>query len=148
PRHAGHRRDRPGRRLRPGLPADSRGAHLRDHGPPGEDRPGREVPGQPVGEVRGGTAGMTVVAETALSPAAEKLRERLGRSPVGERARVADSDLPTIEVGPEDWPALARFLRDDPECRYDLFLDLLGVDNLRRSGSRSRFETVAHLHSL
>ena len=90
---------------------------------------------------------MTAVAET-LSPAAEKLRERLGSSTVGERARVADLDLATIEVSPADWPALARFLRDDPECRYDLFLDLLGVDNLRRRGPRPRFEAVAHLHSL
>ena len=93
---------------------------------------------------------MSVVAAAALSPAAEKLRERLEASPVAARAAVHDLDLPTIEVGPEDWLALARFLRDDPGCQYDLFLDLCGVDNLRRRdrGPRSRFEAVAHLHSL
>ncbi|HKD19787.1 MAG TPA: NADH dehydrogenase (quinone) subunit D [Thermoanaerobaculia bacterium] len=91
---------------------------------------------------------MTVATETALSPAAEKLRERIAASPIAGRAEVVDRDLPTIEVDPASWPALARFLRDDPGCRYDLFLDLCGVDNLRRPGQKSRFEAVVHLHSL
>jgi NADH-quinone oxidoreductase subunit C/D len=90
---------------------------------------------------------VTVAEAPPLSPPAEKLRERLAASPV-PGARVAELDLPTVEVAPADWPALARFLRDDPECRYDLFLDLCGVDNLRRPGRRERFEAVAHLHSL
>jgi len=91
---------------------------------------------------------VTVAVETALSPAAERVRERVAASPVAGRAEVVDRDLPTIEVSPKDWPTLARFLRDDPGCRYDLFIDLCGVDNLRRSGQKTRFETVAHLHSL
>ena len=32
--------------------------------------------------------------------------------------------------------SVARFLRDDPGCQYDLFLDLCGVDNLRRHEQR------------
>jgi NADH-quinone oxidoreductase subunit C/D len=91
---------------------------------------------------------MSVVASAALSPAAERVRDRLASSPVAARVEVRDLDLPTLEVAPLDWPALARFLRDDPECRYDLFLDLAGVDNLRRSGQKTRFEAVVHLHSL
>jgi len=91
---------------------------------------------------------MTVVADTALSPAAEKLQERLARSPLAGRIEVFGLDLPTLEVAPAEWPALALFLRDDPECRYDLFVDLFGVDNLRRRGPRPRFEIVVHLHSL
>jgi NADH-quinone oxidoreductase subunit C/D len=91
---------------------------------------------------------VTVALETTLSPAAEKVRERVAASPVAGRAEVVDRDLPTIEVSPKDWPALARFLRDDPGCRYDLFLDLCGVDNLRRRGQKSRFEAVVHLHSI
>ena len=91
---------------------------------------------------------MTVAETTTLSPASEKLRERLSESPVAARATVSDRDLPTIEVPPGDWPALARFLRDDPGCQYDLFLDLCGVDNLRRHEQTSRFEAVVHLHSL
>ena len=73
---------------------------------------------------------MTVAELTALSPAAERLRDSLASSSIGTRATITDLDLPTIEVAPEDWPALARFLRDDPGCRYDLFLDLCGVDLL------------------
>jgi NADH-quinone oxidoreductase subunit C/D len=91
---------------------------------------------------------VTIALETALSPAAEKVRERVAASPVAGRVEVVDRDLPTIEVSPKDWPALARFLRDDQGCRYDLFLDLCGVDNLRRRGSRTRYEAVVHLHSL
>jgi NADH-quinone oxidoreductase subunit C/D len=91
---------------------------------------------------------VTVAEVAALSPAAERLRDRISESPVAARASVSEGDLPTVEVGPQDWPALARFLRDDPGCQYDLFLDLCGVDNLRRRGSRSRFELVVHLHSL
>ena len=90
---------------------------------------------------------MTVAEAGILSPAAEKLRERVAASPAGPRAEVLDLDLPTVEVGPEDWLALARFLRDDPGCRYELFIDLCGVDNLKRRGPKSRFETVVHLHS-
>ncbi len=91
---------------------------------------------------------MTVALETALSPAAEKVRQRIAASPVAGRAEVVERDLPTIQVSPKDWPALARFLRDDPGCRYDLFIDLCGVDNLRRPGQTTRFEAVVHLHSL
>ncbi len=91
---------------------------------------------------------MTVAEATALSPAAERLRGRLSASPLAGRVDVLDLDLPTLAVDPDAWPALARYLRDDPECRFDLFIDLCGVDNLRRTGPRSRFETVVHLHSL
>jgi NADH-quinone oxidoreductase subunit C/D len=91
---------------------------------------------------------VTVAEAPVLNPAAERLRERLAESPVASRASVADLDLPTITVAPGDWPTLALFLRDDPGCQYDLFLDLCGVDNLRRRGSATRFELVVHLHSL
>jgi NADH-quinone oxidoreductase subunit C/D len=91
---------------------------------------------------------VSAVETATLSPAAEKIRERLAASPLAGRALVEDRDLPTIGVGPADWLALARFLRDDPQCRYDLFLDLAGVDNLKRKGPKTRFEAVAHLHSL
>jgi NADH-quinone oxidoreductase subunit C/D len=91
---------------------------------------------------------VSTVETAALSPAAEKIRERLAGSPLAGKATIEDRDLPTIEIAHADWPALARFLRDDPGCRYDLFLDLAGVDNLKREGPKTRFEAVAHLHSL
>jgi NADH-quinone oxidoreductase subunit C/D len=91
---------------------------------------------------------VSVAEPPTLTAAAEALRERIAQSPLAEKAAVHDGDLPVVEVEPEHWPALARFLRDDPGCRYDLFLDLAGVENLKRSGAASRFEAVAHLHSL
>ena len=90
----------------------------------------------------------SVTEASALSAPAERLRGRLETSPLARKVDVGDLDLPTLEVGPQDWIELARFLRDDPECRYDLFLDLAGVDNLRRPGRPTRFEAVFHLHSL
>jgi NADH-quinone oxidoreductase subunit C/D len=91
---------------------------------------------------------LSAVAAPPLSAAAERIRERLSGSPLSERVEVRDLDLPTLEVAPSDWPALAAWLRDDSECRYDLFLDLAGVDNLKRAGQKTRFEAVVHLHSL
>jgi NADH/F420H2 dehydrogenase subunit C len=91
---------------------------------------------------------VSAVETAAVSAAAEHLRERLSRSPFSERLELRDLDVPTIELSPAEWPAVARFLRDDPECRYDLFLDLAGVDNAKRSGRPTRFEAVFHLHSL
>ncbi len=91
---------------------------------------------------------MTVAETAALSPAAEKIQSRLARTPLSGRVEIRDLDLPTLGVSPEDWPSLARFLRDDPECGYDLLLDLAGVDNLTRSGQKTRFEAVAHLLSV
>jgi NADH-quinone oxidoreductase subunit C/D len=91
---------------------------------------------------------VSVVEAPVLSPAAERIRERLAASPLDGKTTVVDADLPTLEVEPGNWPALARWLQDDPGCRYDLFLDLAGVDNLKRPGQPSRFEVVVHLHSL
>ncbi len=91
---------------------------------------------------------MSTVEAPTLSPFAEKLRERLERSPLGGRIEVRDLDLPTIEVAPADWLEVARYLRDDPECRFDLFLDLAGVDNAKRRGRPTRFEAVFHLLSV
>jgi NADH-quinone oxidoreductase subunit C/D len=91
---------------------------------------------------------LSTVETPTLSPPAERLRERFARSPLAEKVEVRDLDMPTVEVAPADWPAVARFLRDDPDCQYDLFLDLAGVDNAKRSGHPTRFEAVVHLHSL
>jgi NADH-quinone oxidoreductase subunit C/D len=91
---------------------------------------------------------MTVAEIAALSPAAEKIRSRLAGTAFGSRVEIRDLDLPTLEVSPADWPALARHLRDDPQCAFDLFLDLAGVDNLKRPGTTTRFEAVVHLLAL
>jgi NADH-quinone oxidoreductase subunit C/D len=91
---------------------------------------------------------LSSVETVSLSPSAGRIRDRFSGSPLSERVEVVDLDLPTVETSPADWIAVARFLRDDPECRYDLFLDLAGVDNLKRRGRPTRFEAVFHLLSL
>ena len=91
---------------------------------------------------------MSSVETVSLSRPAQRIRDRFSGSPLSERVEIADLDLPTIETSPDDWIAVARFLRDDPECRFDLFLDLAGVDNLKRRGRTTRFEAVFHLLSL
>ncbi len=91
---------------------------------------------------------MSSVETVSLSQPAQRIRDRFSGSPLSERVEVVDLDLPTIETSPDDWIAVARFLRDDPECRFDLFLDLAGVDNLKRRGRRTRFEAVFHLLSV
>lgn len=47
-------------------------------------------------------------------------------------------------VSPPHYLAVARFLRDHPQTPFDLFVDLLGLDNLPQ---RPRFEIVVHLFS-
>jgi NADH-quinone oxidoreductase subunit C/D len=91
---------------------------------------------------------LSSVETVSLSRSAQRIRDRFSGSPLSERVEIADLDLPTIETTADDWIAVARFLRDDPECRFDLFLDLAGVDNLKRRGRPTRFEAVFHLLSL
>jgi NADH-quinone oxidoreductase subunit C/D len=90
---------------------------------------------------------MTETAAETLSPPAERIRRRIAAKLPDDRVSVLDLDLPTLECSPSDWPAVARLLRDDTETGFDLFLDLAGVDNLRRRGRPTRFEAVAHLYS-
>ncbi len=54
-------------------------------------------------------------------------------------------DQPTWVVRREILADLARDLRDDPDCRFDLLLDLCVVDYPERD---ERFEAVYHLYSL
>ncbi len=57
----------------------------------------------------------------------------------------APGDQPTWIVKREVLAALARELRDNPETRFDLMLDLCGVDYPDRD---ERFEAVYHLYSI
>ncbi|OIO61305.1 MAG: NADH-quinone oxidoreductase subunit C [Alphaproteobacteria bacterium CG_4_10_14_0_2_um_filter_63_37] len=50
-----------------------------------------------------------------------------------------------VEVSKEQWEPLARFLRDDPSCRFEILTDLCGVDFPQRE---QRFEVVVHLLSI
>jgi len=50
----------------------------------------------------------------------------------------------TAQIAREDIKAVCRFLRDDPDLRFDLPTDLTCVDYL---GQEPRFEVVYHLYS-
>ena len=69
----------------------------------------------------------------------------LERYPEGSIQPQEGLDQPTWVVRREVLADLARDLRDDPESRFDLLLDLCGVDYPDRE---DRFEAVYHLYSL
>jgi NADH-quinone oxidoreductase subunit C len=48
-------------------------------------------------------------------------------------------------IRPDSWAAVARFLRDDPATKMDMFIDLTCVD---RFGREPRFDVVAFLYSV
>lgn len=53
----------------------------------------------------------------------------------------------TAVVDPAVWRDVAYFLRDDPRCQMNMFVDITAVDYLWR-GDVPRFEVVLHLRSL
>ena len=58
----------------------------------------------------------------------------------------APTDQPTWIVEAKSLPALAKALRDDPATRFDLLLDVCGVDFPDRTDEEGgRFEAVYHL---
>lgn len=74
-----------------------------------------------------------------------KLRERFPGA-LQEVRQVRD-DL-TIVLSPAAIREACRFLRDDPELRYEFLSDLTSVDRLRLPEATPRFEVVYHLTSL
>jgi len=50
-------------------------------------------------------------------------------------------------VAPADWRAVASFVRDDPECAMDHFIDLTVVDFPEREPEQPRFDVVLHVYS-
>jgi NADH-quinone oxidoreductase subunit C len=75
-------------------------------------------------------------------PTADKLRERFANA-VREVCE-AHGEL-TMLVSREQIVDICRFLKDDPALRYDLLMDVAGVDYL---GREPRFEVVYHLYSI
>ena len=92
---------------------------------------------------------MASAVEPALSPAVlEKPAARILQQTLGGRVLAASDfrgDL-SITVAREAWVEAARLLRDHPELRFKLFLDLCGVDYLDTRDER--FEVVLHLYSV
>jgi NADH dehydrogenase I D subunit len=84
---------------------------------------------------------------TQTSPAVEKLRAQFGAATV--LAADAFRGEMTVTVRAQDLVAVARFLRDDPELRFDLLANLTSVDWSKYPGhsARERFTTVYNLVS-
>lgn len=73
-----------------------------------------------------------------------KLKQHFPQAILGHHAQHGDD---TVIVAREAWREVARFLRDDPELRYNFLMDVTAVDYLWQ-GRTPRFEVVAHLYSL
>ncbi|MCZ7651083.1 MAG: NADH dehydrogenase (quinone) subunit D [Thermoanaerobaculia bacterium] len=78
-------------------------------------------------------------------PVATETQPLLERFPAGAIVAEEGLDQPTWIVKREVLADLARALCDDPATRYDLLLDLCGVDYPDRE---ERFEAVYHLYSM
>jgi NADH-quinone oxidoreductase subunit C len=78
-------------------------------------------------------------AETA---AAEKLKEQF---PEAVQAISAAHGEVTVVISRERIVESCRFLKNDPDLRYDILMDMAGVDYL---GREPRFEVVYHLYSI
>jgi NADH-quinone oxidoreductase subunit C len=79
---------------------------------------------------------------TALEDLSIYLRETRGDEILN--ADIAFGEL-TVDVAPEHYISLLKFLRDDPRCRFLSFIDTCGVDWPARE---KRFDVVTHLLSL
>jgi NADH-quinone oxidoreductase subunit C len=73
----------------------------------------------------------------------ERLRQVFGEAIVETHDHLGDD---TAVVEPARWRQIASFLRDDPGCAMDHFIDLTAVDYLNRR--EPRYDVVLHLRSL
>jgi NADH-quinone oxidoreductase subunit C len=79
----------------------------------------------------------------------KKVLDRI-KAKFGDRILATSSALGDDEaiVDPKDWLEVARFLRDDPECRMDHFIDLTAVDYPLREPELPRFDVLLLLRSM
>lgn len=68
----------------------------------------------------------------------------------GQRILAVDSFRGDDEalVAPEDWLEVARYLRDDPECAMNHFIDITAVDYPEREPEVPRFDVLLFVRSL
>ena len=76
------------------------------------------------------------------TPVVDKLIERFADA---VQETVESHGELTLVVSREPIVDMCRFLKDDPDLRYDLLMDVAGVDYL---GREPRFEVVYHLYSI
>jgi NADH-quinone oxidoreductase subunit C len=72
----------------------------------------------------------------------EYLKQKFGDDIYETHSQFGDD---TAVVNPARWLEVARFLRDDPRCAMNMFVDITAVDYPHRT---PRFEVVCHLRSL
>lgn len=82
------------------------------------------------------------MSDEALTDLADHIAETLGESVMGHA--VVRGEL-AVSVRREDIVRVLRFLRDDPECRFQMLVDLCGADWPQRP---ERFDIVYNLLSL
>ena len=78
------------------------------------------------------------------SVTANKLEQAFADAVLSRQVEHGDD---TLTVRREAWRDVARFLRDDPDLRYNVLMDLTAVDYLAQ-GRVPRYEVVVHLFSL
>ena len=79
-----------------------------------------------------------------LSRVAARLREEQPSALI----EVVDGEVPAVRVRPECIERVCRFLKDDPDCRFDHLSNLCGVDMIALSRPSPRFDVVYHLYAL
>ena len=71
----------------------------------------------------------------------EVLKAKFGDAVLRTHSQFGDD---TAVVDAKSWKAVCRFLRDEPQLSFDMFVDLCGVDYPERD---PRIEVVLHLYS-
>ncbi len=83
--------------------------------------------------------------EPVSSPALDRLKEAMPET-------VVESELvlgvPIVRIDPGRLLETGTFLRDDPDCRFDLLSSLCGVDMSAAGREHPRFDVVYHLFSV
>ncbi len=88
---------------------------------------------------------MTEEATQNEPRAIRKLRERFADQVVDVTLREGDD---AVTVRRERIVEICTFLRDDPELRFDYFIDICGVDYGEFDPDMPRFGVIYHLYSL
>ena len=75
----------------------------------------------------------------------DRLTSRFGEKILGTRSFRGDDEA---TVAPADWRTVALFLRDDPECAMNHFIDITAVDYPERVPELPRFDVLLMVRSL
>jgi len=74
-----------------------------------------------------------------------RVQQRFGTKILAQDSFRGDDEF---TVAPADWVEVARFLREDPECAMDHFIDLTAVDYPEREPELPRLDVLVFVRSL